>query len=108
MLPRLRLSFALPKDNHCRRKLFFGLYRHVGAPEGVSLFKVCHNLEEYGRELFRFFRLCDAEGISIIYCELPSNEGLGRAIRDRLMRAAGALLTHTVAEIFRTERKQPR
>ena len=58
-------------------------------PKGVALFKVCSALEEYGRELFRFFRLCDARGISIIYCELPSNRGLGRAIRDRLMRAAG-------------------
>ena len=58
-------------------------------PEGVSLQKVCSTLEEYGRELFRFFRLCDASGIGVIYCELPSDEGLGRAIRDRLMRAAG-------------------
>jgi L-threonylcarbamoyladenylate synthase len=58
-------------------------------PQGVSLFKVCRTLEEYGRELFGFFRLCDARGIQVIYCELPSSEGLGRAIRDRLMRAAG-------------------
>jgi L-threonylcarbamoyladenylate synthase len=58
-------------------------------PHGVSLLRVCSNLEEYGRELFGFFRLCDARGISIIYCELPSDQGLGRAIRDRLMRAAG-------------------
>lgn len=57
-------------------------------PEGVALCKVCATLEEYGRELFSFFRLCDAEGIGVIYCELPSNEGLGRAIRDRLLRAA--------------------
>jgi len=58
-------------------------------PAGASLLKVCRSLEEYGRELFRFFRLCDAHNISVVYCELPSNEGLGRAIRDRLMRAAG-------------------
>ncbi len=58
-------------------------------PEGVSLSRVCRTTEEYGRELFGFFRLCDARNISVIYCELPSNEGLGRAIRDRLMRAAG-------------------
>ena len=58
-------------------------------PEGISLCKHCRNLEEYGSELFSFFRLCDAKGIATIYCELPSNLGLGRAIRDRLMRAAG-------------------
>ncbi|TLU87920.1 MAG: threonylcarbamoyl-AMP synthase [Chlorobium sp.] len=58
-------------------------------PEGVSLVRLCRNSEEYGRELFSFFRHCDAQGIDTIYCELPSSEGLGRAIRDRLMRAAG-------------------
>ena len=58
-------------------------------PEGISLCKRCQNLEEYGCELFSFFRRCDSKGIERIYCELPSNQGLGRAIRDRLMRAAG-------------------
>jgi L-threonylcarbamoyladenylate synthase len=58
------------------------------APQGVSLLKLCNSLEEYGRELFSFFRHCDAKGVQLIYCELPSSEGLGRAIRDRLMRAA--------------------
>jgi L-threonylcarbamoyladenylate synthase len=58
-------------------------------PEGVALCKVCSTLEEYGRELFGFFRRCDAESIGVIYCELPSDQDLGRAIRDRLMRAAG-------------------
>ncbi len=57
-------------------------------PQSVSRLKLCESLEEYGRELFSFFRHCDANGVHIIYCELPSNEGLGRAIRDRLMRAA--------------------
>ncbi len=60
-----------------------------GPPQGISRFKLCLNLEEYGRELFSFFRTCDAEDIDTIYCELPSNQGFGRAIRDRLMRAAG-------------------
>ena len=58
-------------------------------PTGVALHKQCTTLDEYGHELFSFFRRCDTEGIETIYCELPSNEGLGRAIRDRLMRAAG-------------------
>lgn len=58
-------------------------------PQDVLLLKVCESLEAYGRELFSFFRLCDAKGIKVISCELPSNEGLGRAIRDRILRAAG-------------------
>jgi len=58
-------------------------------PAGFALLKICRNLEEYGRELFSFFRRCDSEGIDLIYCELPSNTGIGRAIRDRLLRASG-------------------
>ncbi|MEI8185059.1 MAG: L-threonylcarbamoyladenylate synthase [Chlorobiaceae bacterium] len=59
-------------------------------PEGVSLFRVCVDLEEYGRELFSFFRYCDARKIRVIYCELPADAGIGRAIRDRVLRAAGS------------------
>jgi L-threonylcarbamoyladenylate synthase len=66
---------------------FIGL---SGPPEGVSLFKICRNPEEYGRELFSFFRECDAQGINRIYCELPANSGIGRAIRDRVLRASGS------------------
>ncbi|MCX6177862.1 MAG: threonylcarbamoyl-AMP synthase, partial [Chlorobiales bacterium] len=57
-------------------------------PRDVLIFKICQNLKEYGRELFTFFRHCDREGIKVIYCELPSNKGIGRAIRDRLLRAS--------------------
>ena len=60
-------------------------------PDGVALFKICKNFDEYGRELFSFFRYCDAHDIKVIYCELPANTGFGRAIRDRLLRAAGRL-----------------
>jgi L-threonylcarbamoyladenylate synthase len=58
-------------------------------PEGVSLFRICPTLQEYGRHLFSFFRHCDSLGIKMIYCELPENIGIGRAIRDRLIRASG-------------------
>lgn len=49
----------------------------------------CHDLDEYARVLFGFFRKCDAEGIRTIYCELPPESGIGRAIRNRLCKAAG-------------------
>ncbi len=58
-------------------------------PPGISAAKTCRDLKEYARELFHFFRQCDDQGIRLIYCELPENRGLGRAIRDRLLRAAG-------------------
>jgi len=56
-------------------------------PSGIAIAKNCASLDEYARELFSFFRYCDREAIHAIYCELPPNQGLGRAIRDRLKRA---------------------
>ncbi|NTU68085.1 MAG: threonylcarbamoyl-AMP synthase [Chlorobiaceae bacterium] len=58
-------------------------------PEGAILGMACRSPEEYARVLFGFFRTCDAAGISTIWCELPPEEGIGRAIRDRLFKAAG-------------------
>ncbi|ACF10899.1 Sua5/YciO/YrdC/YwlC family protein [Chlorobaculum parvum NCIB 8327] len=58
-------------------------------PAGATKSLQCHDLDEYARVLFGFFRTCDAEGIRTIYCELPPEEGIGRAIRDRLVKAAG-------------------
>ncbi|NTU98143.1 MAG: threonylcarbamoyl-AMP synthase [Chlorobiaceae bacterium] len=60
------------------------------APPGVEKAKLCRDLREYARELFSFFRQCDDQNIRVIYCELPENHGLGRAIRDRILRAAGS------------------
>lgn len=50
----------------------------------------CRTLEDYGHKLFSFFRKCDNAGITHIFCEFPEEQGIGRAIRDRLLRAAGA------------------
>lgn len=55
---------------------------------GLALVRRCSTMEEYGRSLFDFFRICDSRRIGVIYCELPPEQGLGRAIRDRLIRAS--------------------
>jgi L-threonylcarbamoyladenylate synthase len=73
----------LPTDS---RTAWIGL---SAAPEGAAKTLQCRDMAEYARVLFGFFRTCDAEGISKIYCELPPEEGIGRAIRDRLVKAAG-------------------
>lgn len=57
-------------------------------PPGAAKAMRCRSLDEYARVLFGFFRTCDAEGIRTICCELPPEEGIGRAIRDRLFKAA--------------------
>ena len=47
------------------------------------------SFEDYARRLYRSFYLFDAAGCEVIVAELPPAEGLGRALRDRLIRAAG-------------------
>ncbi|NTU93896.1 MAG: threonylcarbamoyl-AMP synthase [Chlorobiaceae bacterium] len=58
-------------------------------PPGMERTLRCSSVEEYARVLFGFFRTCDASGILTIYCELPAERGIGRAIRDRLQKASG-------------------
>ncbi len=74
---------SLPTD---LRAAWIGL---TAPPAGAAKSLQCHDLDEYARILFGFFRTCDAEGIRTIYCELPPEKGIGRAIRDRLFKAAG-------------------
>ena len=57
-------------------------------PESITKTAVCKDPEEYAYKLFSFFRECDRENIAVIFCEMPSEEGIGQAIRDRLKRAA--------------------
>lgn len=44
--------------------------------------------EELARNLYAGLRALDARGCTVILCPLPSREGIGAAIRDRLRKAA--------------------
>ncbi len=44
--------------------------------------------QELARRLFAGLRELDAAGATVIVCPLPEDEGLGVAIRDRLLKAA--------------------
>ncbi|MCO6510498.1 MAG: threonylcarbamoyl-AMP synthase [Aridibacter famidurans] len=57
-------------------------------PENASVTMIVDSTEEYARELFGFFRLCDRKGIGTILCETVPEEGIGTALMDRLRRAA--------------------
>jgi L-threonylcarbamoyladenylate synthase len=64
-------------------------YIGLNSPESkVDLLKICGNVEEYAHEVFAFFRECDSKNITIIYCEMVVEKGLGLALMDRLKRAA--------------------
>ncbi|MCD8325541.1 MAG: threonylcarbamoyl-AMP synthase [Lachnospiraceae bacterium] len=45
--------------------------------------------ESIARELYRVLRECDDEGLEVIFAESFSDEGLGQAVMNRLLKAAG-------------------
>ncbi|HMT09217.1 MAG TPA: L-threonylcarbamoyladenylate synthase [Pyrinomonadaceae bacterium] len=53
-----------------------------------ALTKSCVDVEDYAHSLFEFFRECDRRGISTIFCQTVSTDGIGAALMDRLRRAA--------------------
>lgn len=46
------------------------------------------DLDELARRLFAGLRQLDAAGATVILCPLPTDEGVGSALRDRLIKAA--------------------
>ena len=74
--PAERVGFMLPAE--------------VAAPvEGAAVFTWGRwsAPEELARELYAGLRALDAAGCAVIFCPLPPDEGIGAAIRDRLVKA---------------------
>lgn len=57
-------------------------------PEAFGPVHVAPSVEAYARELFHFFRTADAAGCTVIHAQRVAPTGLGRALNDRLRRAA--------------------
>ena len=57
---------------------------------GYAAEAVCPDVEAYARRLFSFFRAADAAGLAWIDAQAVPDVGLGRALMDRLRRAAEA------------------
>ncbi|MGA1193754.1 MAG: L-threonylcarbamoyladenylate synthase [Kiritimatiellia bacterium] len=52
------------------------------------LSKSCRGVPAYARSVFAFFRACEQSGATVIYAQRVEASGLGRALMDRLQRAA--------------------
>ena len=64
-------------------------YVGIEAPRpGYALAEVCPSIEAYARALFATFRRADALGLARIDAQRVPDDGLGRALMDRLQRAA--------------------
>lgn len=57
-------------------------------PQAWGHYECFESPEEYTRELFRAFRIAEEKGLHAIYCQRVSEMGIGRALMDRLRRAA--------------------
>ncbi|MBK8147215.1 MAG: threonylcarbamoyl-AMP synthase [Acidobacteria bacterium] len=82
--PKARIVIGVDLGS-AKRAAFIGLNRPTGNFETV---RICPSVENYAREVFAFFRECDRAGIELICCEPVEEIGIGRALMDRLRRAA--------------------
>jgi len=55
----------------------------------VAVLDTASTIERLAQTVFAQLRDLDTQGIEIILCHLPPPQGLGLAVRDRLLRAAG-------------------
>lgn len=79
--PRCRIHLA--ESTTEARELFERLH-----PDRSGLIEAMTPLAMYAATLYSTLRACDERGWTDVVFVLPPNEGLGRAIRDRLFRAA--------------------
>ncbi len=85
--PRARVRLVAHPTDAAPHAAFIGL----DAPDTPDVFGLtmrCKSVEAYAHALFDFFRRCDAAGLRVIYCQTVAPTGLGRALMDRLKRAA--------------------
>lgn len=69
------------------RMWYIGLRAPV-QKELFELVQICETLEQYGYELFHFFRKADVSGVATIFCESVELHGFGTALMDRIRRAS--------------------
>lgn len=69
------------------RRAYIGL-TPPSRPAAFQCVETCDSLTAYAQHLFAFFRYCDQQRVSTIYCQRVSPDGLGRALLDRIHRAA--------------------
>ena len=73
------------------KKVGFLRFQHQGSPQKDALYlSKSGNLEEAARNLFAFLRQLDQMDVDLILAEPVPDVGIGKAINDRLIRAAAS------------------
>jgi L-threonylcarbamoyladenylate synthase len=57
-------------------------------PDSVHRAEMPEDAEGFARELYGALRRLDAEGFDLVVAALPDEQGLGLAVKDRLLKAA--------------------
>jgi L-threonylcarbamoyladenylate synthase len=90
----IRLAMAAPQWSGERLGLMLPAEVETNVEGGVVFaWGQWDNPESMARELYAGLRTLDAQGCEVILCPLPPNEGIGAAIRDRLLKAASMVKT---------------
>ncbi len=66
---------------------FIGL-ANTEVPKNLTVLLAASDVTEYAAKLYQALRLGDEKGMTTIYAQLPTGDGLAVAVRDRLTRAA--------------------
>jgi L-threonylcarbamoyladenylate synthase len=64
-------------------------YDNQNPPKAQKLYSAGKTDEEYAARLFYLLRKADEDNIKTVYAVLPKDEGIGTAVRNRLLKAAG-------------------
>lgn len=96
--PRARVILASWDDVQQRLEAWQQRAKRVGLlashlpnvlPKNVTWLRLTQNIDEQAHELYYSLRQADHLGLQVLVVVMPADEGVGRAVRDRLHRAAG-------------------
>ena len=85
-IPLLLADCSYSSEAGGKKWAWIGTSEPTGSPFIKIIFK---DTEEYAKELFRVLRLIEKSGAETIIAEIPDESGIGRALKDRLVRASG-------------------
>lgn len=84
---RVRLIHHPSEAEPGSRTAYIGI-KQPSEPQAFGSLYLQKDIRTYAHNLFHVFRECDRAGIEVIYAQIVPSEGLGRALNDRLRRAA--------------------
>jgi L-threonylcarbamoyladenylate synthase len=87
--PKAKVILVKRINHPVKNSAYIGLHKPDKEQKKLlSHYKYCVDLYDYAKNLFAFFRECDANKIKTIYCQKVPEKGIGLAIMNRLKKAS--------------------